>query len=117
MNYIWAGMIVFAFISAIFNGNMDALSSSVLSGGGDAVTLCLKLLGTLCLWGGIMNIAEKSGITVYVCRFYPPFRVIFPKLNKDSPAARHLHECDRESPRFGQRRDPSGLRRKERCRR
>ncbi len=91
MNYIWAGMIVFAFISAIFNGNMDALSSSVLSGGGDAVTLCLKLLGTLCLWGGIMNIAEKSGITVYVCRFLSPlFRVIFPKLNKDSPAAQAI---------------------------
>ncbi len=91
MNYIWAGMIVFSFISALFHGNMDALSSSVLSGGADAVTLCIKLLGTLCLWGGIMNIAEKSGLTVVICRFLSPlFRVIFPKLEKDSPASRAI---------------------------
>lgn len=52
MNYIWAGMMLLAFLSAAWQGNMQALSNAVMAGASDAVTLCIKLLGALCLWGG-----------------------------------------------------------------
>lgn len=51
MNYIWAGMMLLAFLSAAWQGNMQALSNAVMAGASDAVTLCIKLLGALCLWG------------------------------------------------------------------
>lgn len=91
MNYIWAGMMIFAFLSAVMQGNMSELSASILSGGSDAVALCIKLLGMLCLWGGIMNIAEKSGLANAVCRLLSPFiKLVFPKMDSKSPAARAI---------------------------
>lgn len=91
MNYIWAGMIVLAFFSAIAQGNMQALSDSVMSGGADAINLCLKLLGIICLWGGLMKIAERSGLTNALCRLLKPFlKIIFPKMDLDSPTAQAI---------------------------
>lgn len=89
MNYIWAGIIMFAFISAVFTKNMGALSTGIIGSGAAAVTLLLKLLGMLCLWGGLMNIAEKSGLTDKVrLMLSPVLRLLFPGSSKDSPAMR-----------------------------
>lgn len=87
MNYIWAGMMIFAFLSAAWQGNMQALSNAVMAGASDAVSLCIKLLGALCLWGGLMEIAKASGLTKTVGRLLSPLlRLLFPNLKKDDPA-------------------------------
>lgn len=86
MNYIWAGMLIFAFLSAAWKGNMLALSNAVMAGASDAVSLCIKLLGALCLWGGLMEVAKASGLTKAVSRFFSPLlRFLFPHMQKDSP--------------------------------
>ncbi len=72
LSYIWFGMIVFSCISAVFNGVMPELTSAILSGGADAVNLSLRLLGMLCLWSGLMNIAEKSGLCEKLSRLMRP---------------------------------------------
>lgn len=91
MNYIWAGMIVLAFFSAIAQGNMQALSDSVMVGGTDAINLCLRLLGIMCLWGGLMKIAERSGLTNALCKLLKPFfKIIFPKMDLDSKEAQAI---------------------------
>lgn len=72
LSYIWFGMIVFACVCACFNGKMPELTNAVLSGGSDAVGLCLKLLGMLCLWSGLMNVAEKSGLCQKLSRLFRP---------------------------------------------
>lgn len=87
INYIWAFIIVFSFISAVITGSMQELSSSVFSGGSDAVELCLKLLGSLCLWNGVMNIAEKSGLCEKFAKLLSPvINFIFPKLKNEKAA-------------------------------
>lgn len=91
MNYIWAGMIVLAFFSAMTQGNMQALSDSVMQGGTDAINLCLRLLGILCVWGGLMKIAERSGLTNVLSKLMSPLiRLIFPKMDTKSPTAQAL---------------------------
>ncbi|MBQ7653815.1 MAG: spore maturation protein A [Clostridia bacterium] len=91
MNYIWAGMMLFSFVSAAFFGNMQNLSDAVLSGASDAVELSISLLGMLCLWGGIMNVAQKSGFTVIISRMLSPvFKLVFKNVKKDSPAAQAI---------------------------
>lgn len=81
MNYIWPIMMIFAFFCAIATGNMDNLSSSIISGGTDAITLALKLTGVIALWNGLVNIAEKSGLTRSLCRLLTPLlNLLFPKL-------------------------------------
>lgn len=86
MNYIWVVLIVFSFFCAVATGNMNALSSSVISGGTDAITLALKLVGIICFWNGLMAIAEKSGLTKLLCKALSPvLKILFPTL-KDEKA-------------------------------
>lgn len=91
LNYIWAGMVIFSVISAAFGGNGEALSSAIISSASDAVTLCIRLGGTICLWGGLMEIAEASGLTGAVCRLLSPFlKIVFPKMDMKSKTAKAI---------------------------
>lgn len=86
MNYIWVIITVFSFFCAIATNNMSDLSSAVISGGTEAITLVLKLTGIICFWNGLMAIAEKSGLTNIICKMLKPvLRLLFPDL-KDEKA-------------------------------
>lgn len=88
MNYIWGAMVVFSFIAAMFSGNMQALSDSVINGGQDAINLVIKLTGMMCLWGGIMKIAEKAEITKLICKALSPiFTLLYKDVDKKSKTA------------------------------
>lgn len=64
---------------------MPQLSSSVLSGCADAVSLCLKLTGVLCLWSGLMNVAEQSGLCKVIAKILNPvLKLLFPT-NRSNP--------------------------------
>ncbi|MBQ6625477.1 MAG: spore maturation protein A, partial [Clostridia bacterium] len=79
---------LFSFVSAIFNGGMQSLSDAVISGGQSAIDLCISLTGMMCLWGGIMNVAQQSGFTVLISRILSPvFRVLFKNVKKNSDTA------------------------------
>lgn len=87
MNYVWPVMIIFAFIASIITGNMAALSSAVIQGGQDAVQLLLRLVAMLCLWGGIMETAEKAGLTAAFSRLLSPaLKLVFPRLKNNEYA-------------------------------
>lgn len=91
INYIWAGMIIFSVIAAFFGGTADALTTAIISSASDAVSLCIRLGGTICLWGGLMEIAEQSGLTGAVCKLLSPFlRIIFPKMDIKSKTAKAI---------------------------
>lgn len=86
MNYIWAIMITFSVISSFFLGTSSNLSSGIITSGNTAVDLCITLLGTFCLWNGIMNIAEKSGLTKIISKIMSPIICkIFKGIKKDDP--------------------------------
>ncbi len=87
MNYILPIMFILSFISAAVTGRMEELSAAVISGGESATELLLNLVAVMCFWGGIMEVAEKSEITVLFSRFVSPIlRLIFPKLKKEKYA-------------------------------
>ena len=80
--YFWVGMILFSVVSAAVQGGMGELTSAIMQSAGDAVSLCIRLTGTICLWSGLMNIAERSGLTSAVCRLISPLlRLVFPKMD------------------------------------
>ncbi len=67
-------------IAAIMGGRLEALSEAALAGCDKAVTVTLSLLGLMCLWGGIMGVAEASGFLGKLTHLLSPLlRRIFPE--------------------------------------
>lgn len=84
MNYIWAVLIIFSTVTSFFLGTTQELSSGIITSGNTAVDLCITLLGTFCLWNGLMNIAEKSGLTRIISKVMSPIICkLFRGLKKD----------------------------------
>ena len=84
MNYVFPILLILSFISAIATGKVDELSQSVISGAEDAVSLLLRLVSMLCLWGGIMEIGDRAGLTKLFSKImYPVVSLIFPRLRKE----------------------------------
>ena len=82
--------LIFSFVSAVVTGRMSELSSAVIDGAESAVQLLVRLVSMLCLWGGIMEIGEQSGITaIFSKAMYPVVALIFPRLRKE----KYVLEC------------------------
>lgn len=60
LNKIWSLIIIISILFSIFSGNIENLNNEIFVSAENAVKLCINLLGTLCLWNGIINIAIKS---------------------------------------------------------
>ena len=91
MNYVWAAMMLLSVAFGGASGRIDAVSEAMFSGASQAVELCLTLLGMLCLWSGLMRVADGAGITTVLGKMLSPIlRIIFPGLPSDSPAARAM---------------------------
>ncbi len=87
MNYVFPVLLALSFIAAIATGRMDELSSAVIDGAEGAVQLLLRLVSMLCLWGGVMEIAEQAGMTrIFSKLMSPVVGMIFPKLKKEKYA-------------------------------
>jgi spore maturation protein SpmA len=79
------------------SGNGQLLSYRIQSADGivetcqTAVTLCLKLIGFLALFMGILAIAEKAGGIRFLSRIIGPFfSRIFPEIPKGHPSMGHM---------------------------
>lgn len=63
LTFIFALLIIGSFIASIITGSTRELTEAVLSEPVNAVELCIYLCGGMCFWGGLMRVAEKSGLT------------------------------------------------------
>lgn len=87
IDFILAGIIAVSCVYGFFNGGAEAVSNAVLTSGQTAVTLTLSILGAMATWGGIMKLAEKSGLTDRIARLISPvIGLIFRGLDKNSKA-------------------------------
>lgn len=87
MNYIWGILILISFVCAMVTGRMDELSKAILSGASDAVSLLISMFGMMCLWTGLIKIADKGGLTSIIANIFSPvLKKIFKNLDKDSKA-------------------------------
>ena len=91
MNYVWAAIMLLSVAFGGVSGRIDAVSEAMFSGASQAVELCLTLLGMLCLWSGLMRVAEGAGITAVLGKMLSPvLRIIFPGLPSNSPATQAI---------------------------
>ena len=87
LNYIWYFIIIISIIYSVFTKNTDNLTNSVLSSASDAVELIITMTGTVCLWSGITEIADKSGLSTSIAKLLSPLlSKLFPDLDKNGKA-------------------------------
>lgn len=91
MDYIWAGMILCGILYGSLTGRMEQLTNDVLNASGEAVSLCITMLGVLSFWMGLMNVARKAGLLDRLTKGLQPLvNFLFPNLPKDHEARTHI---------------------------
>jgi spore maturation protein A len=87
INIIWFFMIFAGLFLSFVKGNTAAVTDAALGGAVSAVELTIGLIGVICLWTGIMKIAEKSGLTDIIARLVRPvIKAFFPDIPGRHPA-------------------------------
>lgn len=91
LNYIWAFMILIGVVYGAFTGKMAEVTNAALDSAGDAVSLCITMIGVMALWVGLMEIAQKSGLIAKLTRGIQPFiSFLFPRIPKGHPAREYI---------------------------
>ena len=62
MTVMWVMMAAAAVLCGAVTGRMDAVSQAAADGAQSAVTLCLGMAGSLCLWSGVLEVMRRSGL-------------------------------------------------------
>jgi spore maturation protein A len=87
INYIWFFILAFGIIFGVLTGRGDALSKGIILSSQSTVELVVKLVGIMCLWCGVMRIAEKSGLMQKIARLLKPvLKLIFKDAARDERA-------------------------------
>ena len=84
LNLVWPFFIIISFFYAIISGNIEKLNSSIFESTSQAIELSISLLGTICLWNGIMQIASKTSLLERLTKFLMPvLKFLFPNLKNN----------------------------------
>lgn len=91
LNKIWPVFVIVSFSYAIFFGNLEQLNSSIFESTNDAISLSINLLGTICLWNGIMQVANKTTIIDKLTNLLNPIiRILFPEMRKNKQIRKEI---------------------------
>ena len=91
INYIFGGFIIVGISYGFITGNASIINESLISSGGNAIEMIVKMIPLLCLWLGVMKIAEKSGLLLKVSGFFSRvLHPLFPELEKGSEAISYV---------------------------
>ena len=85
MTWLWTGMVAASLLFGAATGNLGALGGAALEGARSAVELCVTMAGVMCLWTGVMEVMEQSGLSALLARgFRPLLRRLMPRASRDS---------------------------------
>ena len=91
MNYIFGGFIVVGIVYSFITGNTSYINDSLITSGGNAIEMILKMIPLLCLWMGVMKIASSSGLlNVMSKKLSKIIKPLFPELDEDSEAISYI---------------------------
>ena len=91
LNFIWPIFIIISFIYAIINFRVPEVNNSIFESTKLAVELCISLLGTICLWNGIMQIAAETKIIKHLNKILNPvMKKLFPDIKREEKVHKEI---------------------------
>ncbi|MCY6960528.1 nucleoside recognition domain-containing protein [Clostridium brassicae] len=87
INYIWFFLMISGIVFGLVTGKGGIISKSIITSTESSVKLIIGLIGMMCLWSGIMKIAQKSGITEKLAKLLRPIlNLIFKDVSRNKNA-------------------------------
>lgn len=91
LNIVWPIFIIISFSFAFFLGNLEDLNNSIFESVDSAINLSINLLGTMCVWSGIMNIASKTTLIEKLTKILLPLlNFLFPDLRENKKVKKEI---------------------------
>lgn len=91
LNIVWPVFIIISFSYAILSGNIENLNSSIFESTSNAVNLSINLLGTICLWNGVMQIANSTKIVYIFSNVLKPIiKKLFPEIKSNNKIQKEI---------------------------
>ncbi len=91
INYIFGIFIIIGIVYSFLTGNVDVLNNSLISSGEDAISMIFKMIPLLCLWLGVMKIAEASNLIDKISGFLSKvIHPLFPELKKNTSSISYI---------------------------
>jgi len=91
LNVIWPIFLIVSFLYAILFGNIAKVNESIFESTENAVKLAIQLLGTICLWNGIMKIAMETKIVKVLTKLFEPIlKKLFPDINRNEEVHKEI---------------------------
>ena len=85
LNKIWPFFLIVSFIFAVFSGTLPQTNNAIFKSVEDALNLTLTLIGTMCLWCGMMKIAMETKLIKKITKvFNPLLKILFPEIKENS---------------------------------
>lgn len=72
MSVVWTAMVAVAVLCAAATGRGTQVAAGAMEGAKAAVELCLAMGGMLCLWTGVMEVMNRSGLAQKLGRLLRP---------------------------------------------
>lgn len=87
LNWIWFALLACGVVYGAATGSLEVVTEAALAAANDAVRLVIEMCGLLCLWLGVLRIAEGSGLVDRLGRLLSPLvGLLFPDVPKTHPA-------------------------------
>ena len=91
LNIVWPIFIIISFSFAIFSGNLENLNNSIFESTNDAIELSFNLLGSMCLWSGIMNVASSTSLVRNIAKsLNSVLNFLFPDLKNNKKIKKEI---------------------------
>ena len=91
LNILWPMFIISSFVYAIFAGKIPDINNSIFEATETAVELSLSILGTMCLWNGVVEVASKTNIIKHITNCLNPImKKLFPDVKKEDVAYKQI---------------------------
>ena len=91
LNIIWPIFLIISFVFSFIFGKLPEINNSIFESVQEAVNLTLTLLGTMCLWCGIMNIAMTTSLVKKIIKILKPIlKKLFPDINENDDVYKEI---------------------------
>ena len=88
---LWAAMVLIGVLIGICTGQGAEVGEAAISSAGEAISLCITMLGIMALWNGMIQIARDSGLIASIGRVLRPvMRLLFPDVPLSHPAMEYI---------------------------